>query len=82
MLLVATSPGYGNASDTATTHWFTFIPMVWGDPAPLFHPSPCLLRCLAMMYVKADGIPLTAGTIKVYLYGVKSFTRSATSWSF
>ena len=36
MLLVATSPGYGNASDTATTHWFTFISMVWGDPSPLY----------------------------------------------
>ena len=77
MLLVATSPGYGNASDTATTHWFTFITRVWGDPAPLFHPTDWVLACftawLAMMYVKADGSPLAAGSIKVYLYGVKKF---------
>ena len=69
MLLVATSPGYGNASDTATTHWFTFISMVWGDPSPLYYPPDWVLACfavwLSMVYVKADNSPLAAGSVKV-----------------
>ena len=77
MLLVATSPGYGNASDTAMTHWFTFISMVWGDPSPLYYPTDWVLACfavwLSMVYVKADNSPLAAGSVKVYLYGVKKF---------
>ena len=77
VLLVATSPGYSNASDTATTHWFTFISMVWGDPSPLYYPTDWVLACfvvwLSMVYVKADGSPLAAGSVKVYLYGVKKF---------
>ena len=77
VLLAATSPGFSNASDTAATHWFTFIAMVWGDPGPLYHPTDWVLACfavwLSMVYVKADGTPLAGGSVKVYLYGVKKF---------
>jgi len=77
VLTVASSPGWMNSSDTATTHWFMFVTMVWGDPSVLFHPTDYHLACFAiwlgLVYVKKDGHPLAGSSVRGYLYGIKKF---------
>ena len=77
MMALALSPGAEQSYDTGTTHWFVFVMTVWGDPKAILDPTDWVLACfvawLSMMYVKKDGDPLKAGSIRTYLYGVQSF---------